>query len=116
MNAGSLIVLFLIAAVGYYLVSFVIGRFQGGGNPPEGKPDSVDDVYARMLGVRKGAAMEDLEAALQRAIHAYAPENVAHMRPEDQRIADIRLQQAHRAFLYLSQRLRGVETPELPPE
>ncbi|HEU0124614.1 MAG TPA: hypothetical protein VFQ91_29045 [Bryobacteraceae bacterium] len=115
MNAGALIVLFLIAAVGYYLVSFLISRFQTRAGTQESLPENVDAVYARMLGVRSGASMPELEEALQRAIDAYAPEHVGHMRPEDQQIADIRLRQAHRAFHYLSQRLQGIETPELPP-
>jgi DnaJ-domain-containing protein 1 len=59
------------------------------------------------LGIAHGATREQVVAAYRRLARSMHPDRVAHLPPEQQHEAHVRMQRINRAYAYLERRTRG---------
>lgn len=102
-------------AVGYWLVSWIIEKFQGRSKPgntselekgsiaPDSSAariESLDNTWYRILGVSSIATVSEIKAAYKAAVNKYHPDNVAALGEEFRELADNRTKEIDAAYQY----------------
>ena len=115
MSLGNIVMLLIIAWLGYMIVSYFLNHFPGStaratSPPPRPEaprrvePDDIAHTWYRTLDVAESATLDEVSLAYRKKITQYHPDKVASLGPELRELAESKSKQLNEAYAYAKQR------------